>query len=300
MSSDAVFCSAFNMDFSETVAYNNPLFPAYVRYDILSCYPNYSAISHWHEDLEFIYVKKGKMTYNVNGELVELPENTGIMVNSRQLHFGFSGERQECEFLCILLSPELLRGNRWFYQTCIEYVTRNAQYPYLLLKEEGWQGYILERLDALYHAYTEEENGALRCFKTMEIFSSIMEKVYENIHTAHSFSVKDNADLNALRNMMTYIEEHFTQPVSLYDIALSGACCKSKCSALFRKYLHDTPVVYMTKLRLKKSLSPLLNSDACITDIAYENGFCSGSYYCETFRKYYGMAPFQYRKAQRK
>ena len=53
MSSDAVFCSAFNMDFSETVAYNNPLFPAYVRYDILSCYPNYSAISHWHEDLEF-------------------------------------------------------------------------------------------------------------------------------------------------------------------------------------------------------------------------------------------------------
>ena len=136
------------------------------------------------------------MTYNINGKLVELTTDTGIMVNSRQLHFGFSGERQECEFLCILLSPELLRGNRWFYQTCIEYVTRNAQYPYLLLKEEGWQGYILERLDALYHAYTEEENGALRCFKTMEIFSSIMEKVYENIHTVHSFSVKDNADLN--------------------------------------------------------------------------------------------------------
>ncbi len=66
MDRDAKYCSAFNMDFSETVAYNNPLFPVYVRHGILSTYPNYSAISHWHEDLEFILVKKGEMTYNVN------------------------------------------------------------------------------------------------------------------------------------------------------------------------------------------------------------------------------------------
>ena len=54
------YCSTFNPDFSETVAYNNPLFPAYVRYGLLSTYPDYSAISHWHSDLEFILIKKGK------------------------------------------------------------------------------------------------------------------------------------------------------------------------------------------------------------------------------------------------
>lgn len=298
MCNEAGYCSAFNMDFSETVAYNNPLFPAYVRYGILSNYPDYSAISHWHEDLEFIYVKKGKMTYNVNGELVELPENTGIMVNSRQLHFGFSEEHHECEFLCILLSPELLRGNRWFYQTCIEYITHDSRYPYLFLKGEEWQGQILGKLDALYRIYAEKEIGAVCCFRTLEFFCFIMEKVYENLPVKPSFPVRENAELNALRDMMTYIEEHFTQPVSLADIALAGACCKSRCSALFRKYLLDTPVTYMTKLRLKKSLDSLLHSDACITEIAYENGFCSGSYYCETFRKYYGMPPLQYRKMQ--
>ena len=92
MNSDRKYCSAFNVDSSETVAYNNPLFPVYVRYEILSRYPDYSAVSHWHEDLEFILIKKGKMTYNVNGELIELSESNGIMVNSRQLHYGFSGE----------------------------------------------------------------------------------------------------------------------------------------------------------------------------------------------------------------
>lgn len=296
MNSDKTYCSAFNMDFSETVAYNNPLFPAYVRYGILSNYPNYSAISHWHEDLEFILVKKGKMTYSVNGEPVELTEGRGILVNSRQLHFGFSGERRECEFLCILLSPELLRGNRWFYQTCIEQITRNPHNPYLCLEANGWQGQILEKLDELYRIYQEEETEALCCFRTMEIFCFMMEKVYENLPVERPLPVKENAELDALRNMMGYIEEHFMQSVTLEDIALAGACCKSRCSALFRKYLRDTPITYMTKLRLQKSLTLLFGSDACITDIAYENGFCGGSYYCEIFRKYYGMSPLQYRK----
>ena len=57
------YCSVFNSDSSETVAYNNPLFPAYVVYGFLSSYPDYSSISHWHKDLEFILIKKGAMTY---------------------------------------------------------------------------------------------------------------------------------------------------------------------------------------------------------------------------------------------
>lgn len=125
-----------------------------------------------------------------------------------------------------------------------------------------------------------------------------MEKLYENLHGKQPLPVKENTELAALRSMMGYIEEHFMQSVTLEDIALSGACCKSRCSALFRKYLRDTPITYVTKLRLKKSLAMLLDSDACITDIAYENGFSSGSYYCEIFKKYYGMPPLQYRKSR--
>lgn len=97
--------------------------------------------------------------------------------------------------------------------------------------------------------------------------------------------------LSSLRSMMTYIEEHYMEHITLADIALSGACCKSKCSLLFKKYLRDTPITYTTKLRLRKSLSTLLDSNSIITDIAYEYGFGGASYYCETFKKYYGMPP---------
>lgn len=290
------YCSAFNSDSSETVAYNNPLFPVYAYYGILSSYPDYSAISHWHNDLEFILIKKGTMTYNVNGELIELSENNGILVNSRQLHYGFSPQHNECEFICIVLSPELLAGNTWFYQNYIEHFTENPSYPYLHLAPGGWSGRILAILEGLYCSFDKETIPARSYFEVVKYFMTIMEILYENLDLKNLDKITESSDLVSLRNMMKYIEEHYMEKITIEIIAQAGTCCKSRCSLLFKKYLNDTPVIYTTKLRLRKSLTALLTSDRSMTDIAYDYGFCTASYYCETFRKYYGMSPLVYRK----
>lgn len=289
-------CSVFNSDSSETVAYHNPLFPAYVIYGFLSSYPDYSSISHWHKDLEFILIKKGSMTYNVNGRLIELKEGSGIMVNSRQLHYGFSAEHNECEFVCILLSPELLQVNHWFYQNCIEPVTENPSCPYLYLNRNDWMASIMERLDAIYHSFGKTPAQPSSCFALIEDYFTIMKTLYENLDIENRPRKPEPSELSSLRNMITYIEEHYMERITLADIALSGACCKSKCSSLFKKYLRDTPINYTTKFRLKKSLSALLDSNNSIASIAYECGFNGASYYCETFKKYYGMPPLIYKK----
>ncbi|MCM1252211.1 MAG: AraC family transcriptional regulator [Clostridium sp.] len=295
MNEHTSYCSAFNLDSSETVAYNNPLFPFYAQYGFLSHYPNYSAVSHWHNDLEFIFIKKGYMTYNVNGNLIDLYENNGIMVNSRQIHYGFSAKHQECEFICILLSPELLQGSKWFYHNYVEYITENASCPYLYLSSNDWQSDILEKTDMLYNLWQNENKSY---FKVIELFSSMMEILYKNLSVPQQTLKNKSSEITSLKNMITYIEEHFTEHITLDSIAFSGACCKSRCSLLFKKYLRDTPVSYITKFRLRKSLAALLESDLSITEIAYEYGFGGASYYCETFRKYYGISPLQYRKEQ--
>lgn len=289
-------CSSFNFDASETVKYNNPLFPVYVRYRFLSSYPDYSSVSHWHKDLEFVLITKGKMTYNVNGTLIELSEKNGIMVNSRQLHYGFSAEHEECEFICILLSQELLQGNEWFYQNYVERITENYACPYLYLDSNDWRGAILLKLQKIYQSFDEELPESSSCFEVIENFSSIMKLLYENLHVENQIMPKEASELSSLRNMILYIEEHIAERITLEEIASAGACCKSRSSLLFKKYLRDTPITYITKLRLRKSLIALLDSDTSITDIAYEYGFCGPSYYCETFQKYYGMSPLKYRK----
>lgn len=291
-----LYCSSLNADFSETVAYNNPLFPAYIRPGMLSYYPNYSAVSHWHEDLEFIVVRRGSMTYNVNGKLIDLTEGSGIMVNSRQLHYGFSPQHTECEFVCILLSPQLLSGNEWFYQNYIESVIRNPSYPYLHLHGETWKTSILEHLNQIYTTFSAKRE--LPYFVLLENFLSILEILYDNLDIQNCAAGKESQELILLRNMISYIEEHFAQRITLENIAAAGTCCKSRCSSLFKKYLRETPMTYTARLRLQKSLTALLNSDKSITEIAYEHGFCGASYYCETFQKYYRTSPLQYRKAQ--
>lgn len=293
MSQNSDYCSGFNVDLSETVAYNNPLFPAYVRHGLLSAYPDYSSASHWHKDLEFILVKKGKMTYNVNGELIELSENNGIMVNSRQLHYGFSEKKEECEFICILLSPELLQGNQWFYQNYIEKITESHMYPFLYLDDGGWKNMILKKLDEIYYSFHKE---TLPYFQLISDFSFILKILYENLQLEKQALPGESLELTSLKSMITYIEEHYTDRITLKDISAAGACCVSRCSLLFKKYLRDTPITYTTRLRLRKSLSALLESDASITEIAYEYGFCGASYYCETFQKFYGVSPLKYRK----
>lgn len=298
MENSKKYCSVFNSDFSETVAYNNPLFPAYVAYGILSSYPDYSGISHWHSELEFIVVKKGAMTYNVNGEFIKLPKGSGIMVNSRQLHYGFSPEHNECEFLCMVLSTELLQGNRWFYQNCIEPVTENASCPYLYLGGEEWTAAIMELLDGIYFAFEKTPIKPPAYFELIGKFTAIMKLLYENQAMENRIQRPESSDISSLRSMVSYIEKHYMERISLEKIASSGACCKSKCSLLFKKYLRDTPITYTTKLRLRKSLSMLLGTERSIADIAYENGFGGASYYCEVFKKYYGISPLLYKQSQ--
>ena len=52
-----------NSDASENVAYNHPDFPAYIKKRQLSSYSDFRAVSHWHDDLEFILILDGTMVY---------------------------------------------------------------------------------------------------------------------------------------------------------------------------------------------------------------------------------------------
>ncbi len=87
------------------------------------------------------------------------------MVNSRQLHFGFSARHEECEFICILLSTELLCANKWFLHNYVEHITANPCLPYLYLNGSGWQKEILCRLDQMHRCFNTDSIEALSYFK---------------------------------------------------------------------------------------------------------------------------------------
>ena len=97
---------------SEVVHYERQGLPLYIRTADLEQFTGKRAACHWHDDLEFIRIRKGEMYYRVNSQTILLKEGDCLIVNSRQLHYGYSRGQKECLFLCILVHPLFFSGNR--------------------------------------------------------------------------------------------------------------------------------------------------------------------------------------------
>lgn len=280
-------------DRSEKVYYRIPDFPVYVQRGQLSSYPNFSAISHWHDDLEFILVLEGHMTYNVNGTTVKLQKGEGIFVNTRQLHYGFSKDLEECIFLCLLFHPMLLCSSPYIEKKYVLPVIEQIAMPYLLLhpdrKEEKE---ILQLLDKINHC----QQKPFEALKLQSLFFEIWEHLYLLSDHVEQPSLPKSQHLTILKDMIRFIYEHYTEKLSLSQISLAGNVGKTTCCTIFQKYTNCTPITYLNHYRLKKSIELLKTTDKTISEICFEVGFSSASYFTETFQNVYRCTPKAFRK----
>lgn len=222
-----------NSDMSENVAYNNPAFPAYIKKGQLSLYPDFRAVSHWHDDLEFILILDGQMSYDVNGEHVSLQTGEGIFVNSRCLHYGYSDTHTECHFICILLSPSLLSSNEYFVCNFLNPLLQNAHFPYQKLTPASpWQNPILHELSAL----SEVNFDKLRPFLIMQRYSHILDLLSENM-CSFSHDTQNADDIQSLTAMIGYVQKNYQSKLLIRDISGAGNCCNVNYRYCLRMWL---------------------------------------------------------------
>ncbi len=283
-------------DGSEKVKYDFDGYYAYIRRGLLSRYPNFAADSHWHDDLEFISVLSGGMDYNVNGEILRLEAGQGIIVNSRQLHYGFSTEHRECIFYCVLLHPMLLCISQQIDRDFVSPLLTDGSLPYILLDSKTeWQRNILSQVESMY-LHKDRPNAPLYI---QNAFCRIWILLTENTVKLRRVKKQDR-NLSLLKDMLSFIQKSYSGRLTLDDIASSGNVSKSTCLVIFKRYLHDTPTSYLIRYRLKKAADLLCNSAYTVTEIALEVGFGGVSYFAEMFRKNYSCSPSEYRQKMHK
>ncbi len=282
-------------DGSERVKYDYDGYMAYIRRGLLSYYPGFAADSHWHDDLEFISVLSGSMDYNVNGEIIHLKAGQGVIINARQLHYGFSAERTDCEFYCVLLHPMLLCTSQQIDRDFVSPVLSDSSLPYVFLDSDTlWQREILSDIESVYLC-KDKPNAPLYVQNT---FYHIWILLSENT-LKEKRAKRQDRNLSVLKDMLVFIQKNYANKITLQDIAKSGNVSKSTCLVIFKKYLQDTPANYLIGYRLKRAIKMLKSTDMPITEIALEAGFGGVSYFAETFRKYYGRSPSEYRKGRK-
>ena len=104
----------------------------------------------------------------------------------------------------------------------------------------------------------------------------------------------DNGQI--VRKAIAYIEENIASNLKLEVVASCVGLSPNYFHNVFKYATGKTLRVYVEEKRIKKAVYLLQTTDRTITDIAYECGFSSQSYFNYVFKKRMKLMPKKYVK----
>ncbi len=99
-----------------------------------------------------------------------------------------------------------------------------------------------------------------------------------------------------IRLAVEYINAHYAEQLSLEQVAAQVYLNPDYFSRAFKTETGQTFVNYLTDVRLQHSVQLLENTALRVQTIAQQVGYYNASYFSTTFKKKYGMSPYEYRR----
>lgn len=299
-----------NENLSEIIEYNSPTTPIKASYAALSDYPGGITPAHWHKELECIIMLSGSMNYYVNNETYTLHKGDGIIVNTNRIHLCSpitSNSNNELtdtisitpendgKYIVLLLQPDTLRFNHKMEKKYINPILfDNNSDVFFLDQHVSWQNTAISIMSDIFYDVIDKAP----CYEltAQSKFFHLWSILYQNTIAKNGYELAETDPMSPLKTMISFIQNHYQEKITLNDVAESGMMCQSKCCRLFRDTLKQSPIEYLKNYRISRGIYLLDHTDMNITEIALECGFHGASYFTETFRKINGLSPTEYRK----
>lgn len=96
-----------------------------------------------------------------------------------------------------------------------------------------------------------------------------------------------------------YMLEHYEQQLSLETLAQALGCSAGHLSKLFKNRLGDSPMHFLTRLRVDRVAELLVQTEGTLQEIAESAGYPDGYTLSRSFKKHMGMSPSRYREMGR-
>lgn len=253
---------------------------------------------HWHRAVELFYMESGgALEYTTPDHVMVFPAGSGGFINSNVLHMTkpYAGERNSRQLLHIF-DPSLISGgpgNR-IEQKFVLPLTSAAQAEIIpLFPGDPAQEEILALLRQSFLLSDQEEDYEL---KLRAMLSEIWFRLLRIAKPVPGRSDNLARENDRIKQMMIYIHEHFSEKISVAELAQQAYLSERACYRLFQSYLHMTPAEYIRSCRLQAACRMLVTTNLPITDIAAACGLGSSSYFGKLFREAMGAAPLEYRR----
>lgn len=100
----------------------------------------------------------------------------------------------------------------------------------------------------------------------------------------------------AVASAMRFIEEHYTESLSLQQVASHVHLNASYFSHLFKKETGRSFVNFLIDVRMERAKQLLRNTDLSVTEVAGHVGYDLPNYFAKLFRQSTGLSPKEYRR----
>ena len=245
---------------------------------------------HWHEEYEFIIVKKGRVQCVVNGKTIELTKHTALLLHSGDLHSIH--HNADASIIAIVASPLF-----WADEMFASLFGDNITFQSVFNDNDSVDRAVVDLIKQIIGIYNSKDfgYGFLIKAKFLELFSLLI------TYGRFSCSPKSIRRIpGEVKKLMNYVHEHYTEKISLQTLSSISFYSQTYIIKLFKQYTSFTPAEYITQYRLEIAQRRLCESSESNVTIALSCGFNSETYFIRAFKKRYGITPHVYRKENSK
>lgn len=243
---------------------------------------------HFHPELEFLYIKEGKMSCKMRDETIILKKGDILFINSNVPHSTEILQERSISNLVQFKNPTI--------QTSLKYlpvITKNNDIKYYLFDEKNDDYEELKDVFKKIVIYNRTSDISNDFYITSCIF-----KITAILHKNKLLPILEgNIDievLNRIYPVFEYIDKNYSNIIQIEELADKLKVTREYFCRLFKKATGLTATEYINYVRVCKA-EKLLMTDMNLSEISYAVGITSLSYFNVVFKKYKNCSPSEYR-----
>ena len=263
---------------------------------------------HWHDELEIIYLKKGKFNVSIDTEHFEVDQECFLFINAGQLH-DIHSISQDYEEQAIVFNPQMLRFQN--YDSIDEYILHPLVQGTLTFPR------ILDSSHPVFPLFCTEYKRISSAFCRNQQVTITGEQIYTHDMTAQ-MQIKasllqilalltsqnlmcqtrkpENQKIESLKTVLTHISLHYQEKLYIHDLASLVNMNEQYFCRFFKKAIGKSPIDYLNDFRLTKVIRLLESTELPVTEIYLECVFHNLVNFQRLFKRKTGTTPLQYRK----
>ncbi|OCT14594.1 AraC family transcriptional regulator [Paenibacillus pectinilyticus] len=245
--------------------------------------------SHWHNSVEIIFVLRGTLEVKVKHEKLTLSEGDVLLINQCHVHevIGLDMNIIATFLIPINYLREKLTGAEDLSFDCYS-GSKDKERRHAL---ERIRSFLAEMVQ-LKHKKSDVYEIDMQ-IRMLEVFAILLKQ----FKVQASDGAMNEKYMERMLRIITYIDEHYRDPISLQAIAEREYLSLPYLSKFFSENIGLNFQSYVTSIRLKHTVEELLhNADMPIADIAMNHGFPNAKSFYAAFKSRYNMTPNDYRK----